>query len=68
VQSTADGGATWQEALMFGLGSADRMHFWDPVHGMALVELSNGPAPAAGMLRTTDGGRTWAPVLPATTP
>jgi len=68
VQSTADGGTTWHVAPTVGLNGAGLLHFWDPMHGVAIGQLSDGPAPAAGLSRTADGGRTWAPVLLPTTP
>jgi hypothetical protein len=68
VRSTNDGGVTWQASPMSAFGVASRLRFGDPDHGAAIVQLGNGPAPAAGMLRTTDGGRTWLPVSFAVTP
>ena len=62
MQTTKDGGATWQQSASTGLGSVLRMRFWDSLNGVAVVQLSNGPGPAAGLLRTTDGGQTWTPV------
>ena len=64
VQSTADGGDTWDAAPMVGFEGARRLHFWDPRDGVAIVQLSNGSAPAAGVFRTVDGGRTWTPLVP----
>ena len=63
LQATSDGGVTWQPAASSGLGAALRLRFWDPRNGAAIVQMTNGPAPAAGLLRTTDGGRTWSPVV-----
>ncbi len=62
LQASADGGVTWQQSASSGLGAAMRLRFWDPRHGVAIVQSSNGPAPAAGLLGTTDGGQTWSPV------
>lgn len=62
LQATSDGGATWQPAASRGLGAALRLRFWDPGNGAAVVQMTNGQAPAAGLLHTTDGGRTWSPV------
>lgn len=63
LQATSDGGVTWQPAASSGLGAALRLRFWDPGDGAAVVQMTNGQAPAAGLLRTTDGGRTWSPVV-----
>ena len=63
LQATSDGGVTWQPAASSGLGAALRLRFWDPEDGAAVVQMTNGQAPAAGLLRTTDGGRTWSPVV-----
>jgi hypothetical protein len=62
LQATSDGGVTWQQATSSGLGAAMSMRFWDARNGAAIVQTTNGPAPAAGVLRTTDGGQTWSPV------
>jgi hypothetical protein len=62
LQTTSDGGATWQRSASTGVGAASRLRFWDPLDGAAVVQLSNGAAPAAGLLRTIDGGQTWTPV------
>ena len=62
VMSTGDGGATWQRSTSSGLGAALRIRFWDPRVGAALVQLTNGPAPAVGLFRTADGGQMWSPV------
>jgi len=62
LQTTSDGGATWERSVSTGLGVALRLRFWDPLNGVAVVQLENGPAPAAGLLRTIDGGQTWTPV------
>ncbi len=62
LQATSDGGVTWQPAASSGLGAVMRLRFWDPRNGAAVVQMTNGPAPAAGVLRTTDGGQTWSPV------
>ena len=63
LQATSDGGVTWQSAPSTGLGAAMRLRFWDARNGVAIVQLTNGPSPAAGLLRTTDGGQTWSPVV-----
>ncbi len=63
LQATSDGGATWQPADLSGLGAVMRLRFWDARDGVAIVQTTNGPAPAAGVLRTTDGGQTWSPVV-----
>ncbi|MFI5042488.1 MAG: WD40/YVTN/BNR-like repeat-containing protein, partial [Acidimicrobiales bacterium] len=63
LKATSDGGVTWQPAASSGLGAALRLRFWDPGDGAAVVQMTNGQAPAAGLLRTTDGGRTWSPVV-----
>ena len=62
LQATSDGGVTWQPADSSGLGATVRLRFWDPLHGATIVQLTNGPTPAAGLLRTSDGGQTWSPV------
>jgi BNR/Asp-box repeat. len=62
LEATGDGGATWQQSPSTGLGAAARIRFWSPLEGAAIVQLTNGPAPAAGLFRTTDGGQTWTPV------
>ena len=62
VLSTSDAGVTWQRSPGSGVGAVARLRFWDPLNGAAIVQLANGPAPAAGLVRTTDGGRTWATV------
>jgi photosystem II stability/assembly factor-like uncharacterized protein len=62
LQATSDGGVTWQPAASSGLNAALALHFWDPGNGAAFVQLTSGQAPAPGLLRTTDGGRTWSPV------
>jgi hypothetical protein len=66
VTTTSDGGATWQRSQSSRVGAVLRLRFWNALHGVAVVEQSNGPSPAAGLLRTTDGGKTWAPVSIAT--
>lgn len=63
LQATSDGGVTWQPAASSGLGAALRLRFWDPGNGVAVVQMTNGQAPAAGLVRTTDSGRTWSPVV-----
>ena len=70
LQATSDGGVTWQPATSSGLSAALRLRFWDARNGVAIVQTTNGPPPAAGVLRTTDGGQTWSPVaiaLPSST-
>jgi hypothetical protein len=62
VTTTNDGGATWQRSESSGVGATLRLRFWNALDGLAVVEQSNGPSPAAGLWRTTDGGKTWAPV------
>jgi photosystem II stability/assembly factor-like uncharacterized protein len=62
LQTTSDGGATWQQSASTGAGAASRLRFWDPLIGVAVVQLENGAPPAAGLLRTIDGGQTWTPV------
>jgi photosystem II stability/assembly factor-like uncharacterized protein len=62
LEATSDGGSTWHQSTSSGLGAATRIRFWSPREGVAIVQISNGPAPAAGVFRTTDGGRTWTPV------
>jgi photosystem II stability/assembly factor-like uncharacterized protein len=59
VRRTSDGGVTWAVSPMSGFSPAGVTRFWDPDHGAAIVQLGNGPAPADGVFRTTDGGRTW---------
>lgn len=69
LAATADGGVTWQQSESTGLGAAIRLMFWDPRDGAAIEQVSNGSAPAAELLRTTDGGQTWMPInLPAASP
>jgi photosystem II stability/assembly factor-like uncharacterized protein len=68
LQTTSDGGATWERSVSSGLGSATQVHFWNRLSGVAVVQLDNGPAPAAGLLRTIDGGQTWTPLSFATSP
>lgn len=63
LQTTSDGGTTWQRSASAGLGPTMQVQFWDPVNGAAIIQLTNGPAPAVGIVRTSDGGRTWSPVL-----
>jgi photosystem II stability/assembly factor-like uncharacterized protein len=63
MKTTSDGGATWQQSASSGLSAAMRVRFWDARNGAAIVQTTNGPAPAAGVLRTTDGGQSWTPVL-----
>jgi photosystem II stability/assembly factor-like uncharacterized protein len=63
LQSTSDGGATWQPAQSRGLGASLRLRFWDPRNGVSVMQSTNGTAPAAGLFRTTDGGRNWDPVV-----
>ncbi len=63
LQATSDGGVTWQPATSSGLSAAMRLRFWDARNGVAIVQATNGPTPAAGVLRTTDGGQTWSPVV-----
>lgn len=63
LQATSDGGVTWQPATSSGLSAAMRLRFWDARNGVAIVQTTNGPAPAAGVLRTADGGQTWSPVV-----
>jgi photosystem II stability/assembly factor-like uncharacterized protein len=62
VRHSADGGVTWQVSPMVGFGPALGVHFWDPDHGVAIVQVSNDAAPAAAMMTTSDGGQTWIPV------
>jgi photosystem II stability/assembly factor-like uncharacterized protein len=62
LQSTGDGGATWQQSASSGFGPTTRLRFWDLLEGAAILQLTNGPTPAAGVFRTTDGGHTWTPV------
>ena len=62
LQATSDGGVTWQPAPSSGLGAVMRLRFWDPRNGVAVVQMTNGQARAAGLLRTTDGGQSWSPV------
>jgi hypothetical protein len=63
LQATSDGGVTWQPATSSGLSAAMRLRFWDARNGIAIVQTTNGPAPAAGVLRTADGGQKWDPVV-----
>lgn len=63
LQTTSDGGTTWQRSSSSGLGSATRIHFWNRLSGVAIVQIRNGDAPAAGVDRTTDGGATWTRIL-----
>ena len=63
LQATSDGGVTWQPATSSGLGAAMRLRFWDARNGVAIVQTTNGPPPAAGVLRTADGGQKWVPVV-----
>ena len=62
LQATSDGGVTWQPAPSSGLGAMMRLRFWDPRNGVAVVQMTNGQARPAGLLRTTDGGQSWSPV------
>jgi photosystem II stability/assembly factor-like uncharacterized protein len=62
LQATSDSGLTWRRATSAGLGAPLRLRFWDPLDGAAVVQMTNGPTPAAGLLRTTDGGQTWSPL------
>jgi len=63
LQATSDGGNTWQPAASRGLSAALRLRYWDPTNGAAVVQMTNGQAPAAGLLRTADGGQEWDPVV-----
>ena len=63
LQATSDGGVTWRPAPSSGLGAAMRLRLWDARNGVAIVQMTNGPAPAAGVVRTADGGQTWDPVM-----
>jgi hypothetical protein len=64
LQTTGDGGATWQRSASSGLESATHVHFWSRLSGVAIVQIRNGDAPAAGAYRTADGGATWTPIPP----
>jgi hypothetical protein len=59
LQTTSDGGTTWQRSSSSGLGSATHVHFWDRLSGGAIVQTRNEDAPGAGAFRTADGGETW---------
>ncbi|HEX3428441.1 MAG TPA: hypothetical protein VHS36_06505 [Candidatus Limnocylindrales bacterium] len=61
VSATADAGGTWTRSPMTALAGSVR-RFWDAQNGLAIVGLGNDAAPAAGLYRTADGGRTWTPV------
>lgn len=60
VRRTSDGGATWQSSPMSGSGIASRLRFWAPEYGSAVV--------SHGIIRTTDGGRTWMPAYVTAVP
>jgi len=65
---TGDGGATWQRLPGTGIPAGDQPVEWaflDPVHGVLEVRAGLG-APA--LLLTDDGGVTWQPSLPLTSP
>jgi photosystem II stability/assembly factor-like uncharacterized protein len=61
--STTDAGATWKTVIIpAGAGSYPRVRFFGPRDGIA---VSAGPQGSIGraFYRTSDGGRTWQPVV-----
>jgi photosystem II stability/assembly factor-like uncharacterized protein len=61
--STTDAGATWRTVIIpAGAGSYPRVRFFGPRDGIA---VSAGPQGLIGRVfyRTSDGGRTWQPVV-----
>lgn len=61
--STTDGGANWRTVIMpAGAGSYPRVRFFGPREGIA---VSAGPQGSIGRVfyLTSDGGRTWKPVV-----
>jgi photosystem II stability/assembly factor-like uncharacterized protein len=58
VLSTANGGRSWK--LLNGVGRDDvsRVSFGDARHGFLMLATDSG---LGGVLRTSDGGRTWRP-------
>jgi len=77
LASTTDAGSSWsvlnervklgftKAQLEEGYGFSGRswLYFVDPLHGWEILDVNTSPAsPSAGeMLRTEDGGKTWAP-------
>ncbi len=60
---TRDGGATWQTPSLGSVNGYPIALAVDPTNAsIVLVGLSNGPPFSPGLLRSIDGGRTFAPV------
>lgn len=67
-QSSGDGGKTWKsERLPSGFYSINRIQMFTPNDGVAIGwdEISGR---YRGVMKTRDGGKTWAPLLPALQP
>ena len=60
IEVSSDAGASWQIEPMQGFSLSLRLWFWDETHGAALAYGSS--VHAGGLIRTSDGGRTWVPV------
>src|SRR5260370_2216292 len=60
IHATVDGGKTWQaQKLGKGIGTLVGLHFADAKLGHILAGDTPGIKDGSGLLRTTDGGKTW---------
>src|SRR6185295_20103032 len=67
IYKTTDAGQTWKQQLQSTDEKVflDAMSFWDEDHGLVIGDSVDGQF---YILRTEDGGRTWARVPPANLP
>lgn len=61
IAETTDAGVSWHQIYAGGIGGVWMwLGFADALHGAALVQIGDTPAPTK-LFVTSDGGRTWAP-------
>jgi hypothetical protein len=65
IMKSTDRGLTWTAANTPLTGTIQRIAFKDPLNGIAKnLEITGGAVTAINVIRTTDGGSTWARVTP----